>query len=507
MKTKKEIDYKKLTIILAIPVIFFTQYYLFKFGIIKPMVKGIEIQMVDGDYVKDIDKFVMKLNDTVTLSSGDYITIPEYSKKPEIGFKVLDDGGVLEIKDKNKLISLKEGYSSVGIMKDSRILKKINIMVIEPKVQELKVELDKKLNYVGDIANIQSEVEVDYNRFKTDKEITYESTNENVLKIVDNKVEAVGVGKANLVVISGDKKEVFSYNVVAKIADIVLPETIDMQVGDNRKLEPKVVTSPRYLKHGKVTYELADRKLDVERAATIDKNGNITAIREGKERIKVICQNKTKIVTVNVSKKPINEEKVENLKVTYDTLDNKLQITLTWDHIKDVEEYEIYMKDNLKEEKFSLYHEIKVTDLNILENNKVQIKIEREISPNEKLDLSLYVVGKKNDIYTKPSEMMSIKLDENIGELQVEGLEYIVDEKDTINLKWKALNIPNVTYSIYLKDNSNEEDGFKLYEGEIAENKAQLKIDSETYDYDVYIKANKNGIYSKESNIINIKKQ
>ena len=46
-------------IIIIIPTILIAQYYLFKFGAIKPMVKGIEIEMENGDYIKDIDKFNM----------------------------------------------------------------------------------------------------------------------------------------------------------------------------------------------------------------------------------------------------------------------------------------------------------------------------------------------------------------------------------------------------------------------------------------------------------------
>ena len=63
MKSVKNINYKVITImiIIIIPILLIAQYYLFKFGAITPMVKGIEIEMEDGDYVKDIDKFVILL--------------------------------------------------------------------------------------------------------------------------------------------------------------------------------------------------------------------------------------------------------------------------------------------------------------------------------------------------------------------------------------------------------------------------------------------------------------
>ena len=67
VKNKK---YRKIAIIISIPILLVAQYYLFKFGILRPMVKGVEIEIVDGEYVKDIDKYVAKLNETVTLSTG-----------------------------------------------------------------------------------------------------------------------------------------------------------------------------------------------------------------------------------------------------------------------------------------------------------------------------------------------------------------------------------------------------------------------------------------------------
>ena len=48
VKNKK---YRKIAIIISIPILLVAQYYLFKFGILRPMVKGVEIEIVDGEYV------------------------------------------------------------------------------------------------------------------------------------------------------------------------------------------------------------------------------------------------------------------------------------------------------------------------------------------------------------------------------------------------------------------------------------------------------------------------
>ena len=204
MKSIKDINYK---IIIIIPILLIAQYYLFKIGAISPMVKGIEIEIKDGDYIKDIDKFVMKLNDTVTLSTGEYVVFPSYAKTPDIYFKNLDDSNIVNINE-NEVTANKEGTAVIGIMKNSRILKKINIKVVNPKVESLIATLDNDIKYVGESAQINSEVEVDYDEFKEKEPVIYESSNENILKIKGNTVEAVGVGKASLYVKAGTKETV-----------------------------------------------------------------------------------------------------------------------------------------------------------------------------------------------------------------------------------------------------------------------------------------------------------
>ena len=74
----KDNNYIKFAIVISIPILLIAQYYLFKIGVFKPMVKGIEVSISNGDYIKDLDKFTIKLDEEVTLDSGNYITIPSY---------------------------------------------------------------------------------------------------------------------------------------------------------------------------------------------------------------------------------------------------------------------------------------------------------------------------------------------------------------------------------------------------------------------------------------------
>lgn len=511
MRFFKDKNYRKIAIVISIPVLLIAQYYLFKLGIFKPMVKGVEVSMVEGDVIKDLDKFIIKLDEEVILSSGDYITIPSYSKEPVIWFQELDESGILKIKD-NKIIGLKEGISSVGIMKDSRVLKKINIKVVKQKVKDLKAIPNNEIKYVGESTKIETVVEVDYDRFKEKAEVKYSSTDESILQVVGNKVNAVGVGKASILVESGDLEQELVYNIQAKIDKIKIDKVIELSEGKIKKLQPKIITMPEGLKYGKVEYELVDNKLSVQRAIALDvKDGTIQGIQEGEERVKITCGNKSTIVTVKVIKDNIeNNNKVENLEVNYEVLDNKIIISLVWDYLKNVDKYGIYVKNSsLQDKEYNLFENIAVKPEDINDSNKVKSTIELDLVDGKIPELSIYVVGITKTGNTQPSNIVNIKPmqeDDIVNETVTNLISNIDEENNNIKLIWEPLNIPNVSYSIYIKNNLNAETGFVLYQNGVQGTEYIIPITTENLDLDVYIIGDQNDKHSNQSNVVNIKK-
>ena len=168
--------------------------------------------------------------------------------------------------------------------------------------------------------------------------------------------------------------------------------------------------------------------------------------------------------------------------------------------------YEIFLKNNsLGDLDYKLFKSLKLDKSNI-SNNRVNTKIEVDLFEGEIPSLSLYVVGKNNNISTKPSNIVNIlpKL-ENIEEEVIENLvEKIDDENNIVTLTWDKLNIKDVTYSVYVKDNKNGENGFTLYENSLQENYISIPI-KEDFNIDVYVIGSKDGKFSKQSNIINVK--
>ena len=108
---------------------------------------------------------------------------------------------------------------------------------------------------------------------------------------------------------------------------------------------------------------------------------------------------------------------------------------------------------------------------------------------------------------TKDSIVNILPKLENIEEEVIENLvEKIDDENNIVTLTWDKLNIKDVTYSVYVKDNKNGENGFTLYENSLQENYISIPI-KEDFNIDVYVIGSKDGKFSKQSNIINVKIQ
>lgn len=415
---KVDKDKKIIFIVVLLPLLFFVQYYLFKSGDIPPMIKGVNIKIIEGEYIQDIDKYVVKLGDNVVLSAGDYIKIPGYAKDPNIKFTILDNTKTIKLKnnsnkEKNTVIlkALKTGYTSVAIMQNSRVLQKATIRVVDPSIEDLNVSVDGTLKYVGDEAEISSSVEVDYKEFNNSYNVTYESSNENVLKVINNKIKAVGVGKATVYAKSKDKVEARRYNIVARLKGIEINNSFDIAVGEAIKLKPKIITAPKNLTPPKTSYKFSQSKLPVERAVTFEDDGTIVGIRQGSEKITISCgegENKRiEVVTINVKEGTLENSMVRNLYSKYIIEDNKLKIALSWDILNGATNYDIYIKDDIKgDSRFELYKSI--TQESFLKNSNIMINIDLD-EDIEEIAYEIYVVGRNEEGTSKPSNIESIK--------------------------------------------------------------------------------------------------
>ena len=500
MRIIHQVKNKKNIIILIIPLLIVAQYYLFKFGILRPMIKGVEIKIINGDYIQDIDKYVIRLGEEVTLSSGEYIKIPQYAKDPEISFKVLDDNKVLKIIDNNdneentsKLVGLKKGYSSIAIVKNSRVLKKATVLVVDPQVESLDLNVDGNLMFVGDSAEIVSNVEVDYKRFKDSYKVTYESSNEDILKIEGNQVKAIGVGSASIYAKSGNKVDSIRYNISAKVSSIKVDKSIEIEVGESKKINPNIITSPIGLKHPTIEYQLLESKLPIERVIRLDPNGVIVGLREGEEKVLVSCgigsNKKSQIVTVKVVKESLLKKYIKDLISEYKIVDNKMLITLTWSSLEEIYNYDVYLKDNLSEDKsYELVKSIVMDKIDLDGKNKIKATIEIDLDNINETDFDIYVVGVTDKGNTNKSNIVNIKYPIEDTEKDSINLSVNLDEDNKIlYLSWNT--IENAKYNIYVKDISKGDESFVLYAENINDNNYTLNLNDGYLNIEIYVSA------------------
>ncbi|WP_297132324.1 Ig-like domain-containing protein [Terrisporobacter sp.] len=432
--------YKRLIIFAIIPLVLVAQYYLFRFGVISPMIKGVNINIIHGEFIQDIDKYVVKLGEPVVLSPGDYIKFPQYAKDPKIKFTILDDSKTIKLEKSDiedntvVLTGLKTGYTSVAVMKNSRVLQKATILVVDPTVESLNVSIDGNLKYVGDTAQLSGSVEVDYAEFNDSYDVTYESSNDNVLEVKNNKVKAVGVGRATIYAKSKDKVEAIRFNIVARVRRIEIKKSFNIVVGQTIKLNPKIITSPARLTPPKVKYKFSETKMPVERAVTFDEKGNITGIRTGSEKITISCgegSNKSiEIITINVKEVKVEDSMIKNVLFKHNISDNKLNIALSWDVLNGANNYDIYIKDNtIQGSNYELYRSI--TQEEFIRDNKVILNLDIASDADE-VNYDIYIVGRNEEGTSKPSNVITIKeiISKNEGQDQEQDKDHGSESED-----------------------------------------------------------------------------
>ena len=307
--------------------------------------------------------------------------------------------------------ALKAGYTSVAVMKNSRVLQKVTILVVDPEVEDLNVCLDGDLKYVGDKAELISSVQVDYKEFNNTYKVTYESSNENVLRIANNKVEAVGVGRATIYAKSKDKVEAIRLNIVARVKSIEIDNNFEIEVGEVIQLKPKIITYPRNLRYPKISYKFSQSKLPVQRSVTFEPDGTILGIREGSEKITISCgegENKRiEVITIHVKESTLKNSLIKNLVAKYDIKENKLNINLSWDILNGATNYDIYIKNELSDSsKYELYKSITQEDFLEKSNTFISFDIDKD---TKEIAYDIYVVGRNEEGTSKPSNIESIR--------------------------------------------------------------------------------------------------
>ena len=184
---------------------------------------------------------------------------------------------------KKKFLSVVMLFSSFGVISTLTSCNHIIELNSKAEIKLTLEDVENKTLEVGETLTLNLKVE------NTNKKATFVSSNEEVLTVNENGVvEAKGVGSAKIYALIQDEKEIKSnsleFNVVAKsdikvALDVISPMLI---VNDTFDLKPTITGN---INNYPVSYISSDTTV-----ATIDNNGKITALKEGKTKISVVIK-------------------------------------------------------------------------------------------------------------------------------------------------------------------------------------------------------------------------
>src|SRR3712207_3603813 len=346
---------KKLILILVTPLLILGLYMGLVYGYINPMVKGLDIHINGGTFITNINKYVIKVGDRVNISMGDYIVVPGFAKDPKLTVAVLDQNNILKVEG-NKLVALREGYSSIGILNKNRVLRKVAIMVVNPKISNMEIALEKPLEYYGDTTKVNSKVDIEkYKKLEKGYKLTYSSTKPDILKIDGDEIQAVGVGETRLIARYGRQEIQSNIKILPRVDELKLSDKINIEEGKTIAINPKISVSPqgqksavmyRVDKHSddevwdsNLLVHYGDSGLEREYGIEVSKDGNIKANRPGIYKLRARSGRKSDYTFVHVVERKFEDIQVKNLNYSSKIEGGKLKLDLGWDHNKRIRSY------------------------------------------------------------------------------------------------------------------------------------------------------------------------
>lgn len=260
-----------------------------------------------GDFILSLDKTsaVMNKGDLITLKP---IFTPSTIENQKVTWES-SNAQVAKVDEDGKVTAVEEGTATITVKSEANQERTAKCEItVKGKIDVESVAIDVKSKelYIGDKIKLNATVTP---TDATDKTVKWESSDATIADVDSTgTVTAKAKGVATIVVTTndGDKKDTSTITVkekeedtTIKVESISINKTkVDMQIGDTTSL---VVTfTPTNATNKNVTWKMADESI-----ATVDRNGIITAVKEGKTTLTVTTEdgNKTAEAEINVTKK------------------------------------------------------------------------------------------------------------------------------------------------------------------------------------------------------------
>lgn len=279
----------------------------------------VSISLLDNNIDKYIVAYVpvnnLNLNyDEINLKKGEEITLTcdlnENATNSQLYARVTDEN-VIEVSSNGTIKAINAGSTQLIIQSYKNSVSKIINVNVKEIPGEIKVNEEKIKIYTGDTYQIETTVLPEE---LENKKVKYSSSNNNVVTVNSSgKITGIRKGKAQITIITEETPEVsrvIEITVNEKASEIKIEQSeIELYVNDTYNLNVTVL--PETLENKKLKYDSSNKNV-----ATVDKNGKIKGIAEGKAQITISTDLEPALllkVTVYVKPKPtVTDKQVES---------------------------------------------------------------------------------------------------------------------------------------------------------------------------------------------------
>ena len=277
----------------------------------------------------ELDKTSLKIN------VGDSKTLVATVKPDNATDKTVtwtsSDEAIATVDETGKVTAIKEGTATITAKAGEKTAEcKVTVYVAVTSVELNKTTLSI---IEGESETLTANVKPDN---ATDKTVTWSSSDEKIATVKDGKVTAVKVGEATITAKAGDKTAECKVTVSpVPVSSVTLDKTsLELEIGQKATLVATI--KPDNAADKTVTWSSSDTKI-----ATVDANGEVSAIDEGEATITAKAGDKTAECIVTVKRVPVSSVSLD--KTTLELLegetavltatvkpDNATDKTVTW---------------------------------------------------------------------------------------------------------------------------------------------------------------------------------
>ena len=267
---------------------------------------------VTNTYKPDVAATNVKLDkDTLDLTTGSSATLtatvePDDATNKNVTWES-SDSRVATVDENGKVTAVKQGTATITVksVSNDTVTDTCVVTVTDQTYPVTGVTLtpDKAALYVGETQRLT----VGFNPSNaTNKNVTWESSNEAVATVMDGVVTAVGKGTATITVTTADGNYTATCAITVKIpvSGVTLnPTSTALVVGNTKQLTATV--APANADDSTLVWTSGNAKV-----ATVDQNGLVTAVGAGTTTITATAGGKSATCTVTVTAKPVPIEAI-----------------------------------------------------------------------------------------------------------------------------------------------------------------------------------------------------